>query len=339
MDSSNHCDCLEFQSNIFGFYFLAENGVIGRFTESLKKCSHIRNPSQKVLERIVKSYSTAMIVACDSSQYSYDLYTTVRDLPETFTRLLIDHSYDIIVNGDANLENPNLLSATDKQGNQRIVKVLKVNDDARLSLDDRKSLVEQEVLVCEILSLKDTSLAFASMVAIEVMHGDIRISALVMPRYLTTVAQSAKFYDEIINREGLRLVDALDYMHSKQLVHMDVKGTNIFVGSEAGCPWRIGDFGSCRKLGENVLSTTYFFCNVDARGKPALPKYDWYMLLVAILIESLDDKHSWAQRLKMISSDLICDVKLKQLLNEKLKGNLRQVLVVIANKLEWALES
>jgi serine/threonine protein kinase len=115
------------------------------------------------------------------------------------------------------------------------------------------------------------------------------MSALVMPRCLTTVSQSAKFYDEVINREGLCLVTALDYIHDKGLIHLNVKGSNIFVGKESGSPWCMGDFYSSRQVGEPVLSTTFFFYKKDIRKTPALAEYDWYMLLVVILIESLDD--------------------------------------------------
>ena len=308
-----------------------------RFTRSLARGSYINDPNVKVLHRIASSYSTAMVVACDSCELSYDLYKKVEDLPETFTRLQIKDAYMINVNGDASLDNPNLLSAVHKNGQQLIVKVLKINDDARLSIEDRKSLVAAEVRVCEVLGLKDTSLAFAEMSAIEVMHGDIVISALVMPRYLTTIALSAKFFDEVINREGMRLVTAIDYLHSKKLVHMDIKGSNIFVGTEDRCPWRLGDFGSTRPIGENVLSTTYNFCYVDSRGSPALPKYDWYMLLVAILIESLEDKHSWNTHLKQESKDLICEKKLKTLFSSRLQGCLREVLSAIVNRLDQEL--
>lgn len=83
-----------------------------------------------------------------------------------------------------------------------------------------------------------------------------------------------------------------------------------------------------------VLSTTYSFCNVDSRGKPALPQYDWYMLLVAILIESLDNKHDWNTQLKQESSDLICDDKLKTLLSTRLEGCLGEVLRTILGRLD-----
>ena len=68
------------------------------------------------------------------------------------------------------------------------------------------------------------------MSAIELMHGDIVISALVMPRYLTTIALSAKFFDEVINREGMRLVIAIKYLHSKNLVHMDTRVLTFSLG-------------------------------------------------------------------------------------------------------------
>eukprot|EP01035_Chromulina_nebulosa_P055479 gene55479-76010_t len=65
---------------------------------------------------------------------------------------------------------------------------------------------------------------------------------------------------------------------------MDVKSDNAFIDIDGN--WILGDFG---KLGK----------------EPALPKYDYYMLFVMLLIETLEDKHSF--RVKFIKNDLHVD--------------------------------
>lgn len=311
-------------------------GVYEKFRASVVNHHVVSRPNEKVLNRIALSYATAMMVACEVPELAHDLYRKIKDLPETFTRLQISLEHHINLNGEANLGNPNLLSAVDMSGNQLVVKVLKINDDARLGLEERRTLIAQEMSACDILGLQNTLLPFANIEVIKVQHDNIIFSALKMPKYVNTVASSAKFFYSTLNREGLRLVEAIAYMHSKNLVHMDIKGANIFIGAGSGGPWHLGDFGSSRKIGDLVLSTTFFFYKEDVLGKPALPEYDWYMFLVVILIESLADKHCWTA-LQQESTKHICDVKLRRLFHDMLSGELGQLLRVIADKLEWKL--
>jgi len=91
------------------------------------------------------------------------------------------------------------------------------------------------------------------------------------------------------------MMQALEHMHSLGLVHMDVKGSNILI-DQAG-EWYLGDFGSTRDIGELVITTTPSFYPIDLCNKPAQPKYDWFMLLVTILIEMMPKKHEWATEL------------------------------------------
>jgi serine/threonine protein kinase len=76
-------------------------------------------------------------------------------------------------------------------------------------------------------------------------------------------------------------------MHGKGLVHLDVKGANIFI--DANTNWLLGDFGSCRPIGEIVLSSTDIFFHRRILGLKAQRAYDIYMLLVTFLIQALDD--------------------------------------------------
>lgn len=62
------------------------------------------------------------------------------------------------------------------------------------------------------------------------------------------------------------------------------------------------------------------------------------MLLVAILIESLDNKRDWITHLQQESSDLICDEKLNTLLNTRLEGCPKDVLLTIIDRLNSTSE-
>ena len=82
-------------------------------------------------------------------------------------------------------------------------------------------------------------------------------------------------------------------MHAQGYVHMDVKGDNVFVDNSGA--WFLGDFGSACRMSEVIRTTTptFYHCSM---GTNAIPKYDWFMLLVLLLVE-LEDKDEWYQRL------------------------------------------
>jgi serine/threonine protein kinase len=91
--------------------------------------------------------------------------------------------------------------------------------------------------------------------------------------------------------QGREILRALRFIHTPGLVHTDVKGDNIFI--DATGKWLLGDFGPCRPIGEEILSTTDMFCFCKLLGEKDHPKYDLFMLLVVLLIESLPNKHDF----------------------------------------------
>ena len=69
---------------------------------------------------------------------------------------------------------------------------------------------------------------------------------------------------------------------------MDVKVMNVFVDQYAVC--HLGDCGSCKPIGVPVTSCSITFCYEDTRGLIANPKYDYFMFLVMILIECMENR-------------------------------------------------
>lgn len=182
-----------------------------------------------------------------------------------------------------------------------MIKLIRIYPDAVISSPQRTQLSEMEIQVCKLLELSNTgksvSLIQAEIVDIDLpvsqlqIHG--KMSAIVMPRYATTIAQSPAFYLDVVVEKGRSLFEALKFMHARNVVHMDVKSDNIFLDLDGR--WLLGDFGSCRFIGETILSTTEMFYHSRLIGKPALPCYDFFMLLVVLLIETLPDKRSYRQ--------------------------------------------
>eukprot|EP00198_Chlamydomonas_reinhardtii_P009986 XP_001699323.1 predicted protein [Chlamydomonas reinhardtii] len=97
-----------------------------------------------------------------------------------------------------------------------------------------------------------------------------------------------------------RMVEALEWIHRKGFVHMDVKADNIFV--DAAGRWWLGDFGSAVPKGSAITSTTRWFAPPAAAkaAATAVPEYDWHMLAVALVIEVLRRVglgHKWQEML------------------------------------------
>jgi hypothetical protein len=97
-------------------------------------------------------------------------------------------------------------------------------------------------------------------------------------------------------------------------VHLDLKGENVFCTVEGS--WFIGDFGSMRPVGQPVLSTTTDYYTEDIIHKPAAFKYDWFMLLVLLVIETLNIKHkAWRAVLHRENTSFVSEVQLFRLVS------------------------
>ena len=78
--------------------------------------------------------------------------------------------------------------------------------------------------------------------------------ALKMSWYVGSLVNLPQLSEGLIYTGGMRMKAALLFMHSKGLVHMDVKLTNILVDHEGA--WFLSDFGSSTMQSEPVWSFT-----------------------------------------------------------------------------------
>mmetsp|Transcript_21654 Transcript_21654/g.31067 ORF Transcript_21654/g.31067 Transcript_21654/m.31067 type:complete len:248 (+) Transcript_21654:353-1096(+) len=196
--------------------------------------------------------------------------------------------------------NPFIVSAISSTGVPLVIKVLRIDPDAPTN---RKLLLDMEIQACEILELsnknKTVSFIQAEIFNINLPENNLNIDikskmkVIVMPRYAGTITQSPKFNQNVIVREGKKLLKALKFMHNHNIVHMDVKGDNILLDYNGN--WLLGDFGSCRFIGDSILSTTEMFYPSNILCLPAHPCYDYFMLLVVLLIESLEKKRYYRE--------------------------------------------
>jgi hypothetical protein len=272
------------------------SGALSAFKASLARAK-INAPQKSVLDTLVRRFPMQMTVAAGDTDSAVELYEELKMLPSTTTTARLKEQTQIHLNGPAGAENINILIGSRSDKTPVMVKILIATaNHPKLSFGTLTDACRKEAQVCERLGLSSTTLPFVQSEVVDI--GDSRgvfRKAIVMPTYVRTVADSARLWPASLIDGSKRMVQALNYMHSLNLVHMDVKGSNILI-DQAG-DWYLGDFGSARDINDVVITTTPSFYPTDLCGLPALPKYDWFMLLVTILIELMPKKHEWAKKL------------------------------------------
>lgn len=157
---------------------------------------------------------------------------------------------------------------------------------------------EKELKVCQDLKLDtmnlsdpENALTPVRVCRISKRHG-LDIAVMVMPQFVATLVKPPKW----IEPEGLvlgakRIIRALNSIHQAGLVHMDVKGANIFVDQNGA--WYLGDFGSCVPVDTPIISYTRMFYwkrfnlgDIPSEScEKAKFQYDWQMLAVALVVQ------------------------------------------------------
>ena len=307
------------------------------FVELLRQ-GRINRPEPKVLEKIRASFASELLVNIDTVTSAVHFYSEVCALPSTITKAIVLKQEGVLVNGPLMSDKPKLLMGSREDGRQLAVKLLFVDNDDVRPVKDREAEMDNEVQCCKDLALSADGLA--ALVSYEVVtlvvpsefvqqtrkHGG-QFTALLMPRYLGSVARGPMFSKTVLAREARRLFGALRHIHAQGYVHMDVKGDNVFYDDKSF--WFLGDFGSACRVGTAVHSTTEVFYHNEILGQPALAKYDWFMLLVMLLIE-FENKEVWGLRFieqgqLKVSSVLVMNEALRVIGEETYPHDLRDV--------------
>jgi len=276
-------------------------------------------PKRSVLLKISKvmtKFEFDFAIGDDTGERAFEIYDGYEKLPKTFTCAAVANALNVTINGPCmGDEKPFLLSANDENDVPCMVKVLRIDMDSPVhsNLKLAEYHMEKDVLTILDFSGGQPGLIKAKFLEVSVPRGETSVLsgatavphkdekkgdaansivyAILMPRYITTVAKSPKFHVKTLLVQVTKFVETLEYIHSNNIVHLDIKGDNIFI--DANGEWFIGDFGSCKRIGDTVVTTTTLFHWQNIVGKKATPHFDYSMLLVMLLIELLPDKHSF----------------------------------------------
>jgi hypothetical protein len=263
---------------------------------------NVNNPRVvSVLERLVRSDRNLEVGSVNTAM-AVTVYENVKEFAASETKSCIANELKMKVNGSVFENAPFILSAHDCKDTPKLLKILRVPEgvsalatrqqDLRYEAESVK--FKHEAIVPMERNIIDVDLELSTKANCRTGKNEV----LVMPWYNSTLNQHPSNCLNWIAVQGRRILDALYYLHSYSdeksgYVHMDVKAMNVFVDHQGIC--FLGDFGSCKPIGETITSCSINFCWKDVFGLPAHPVYDYFMLLLMLLIECLEDRRLYTQ--------------------------------------------
>lgn len=165
------------------------------------------------------------------------------------------------INGPVSINSP------DENMDQLVIKLLRVSPDIPYDKQRKEFLQEKET--CSTLCLEKPQVALCPVQIISIEYDKRFYVALKMPRFLNTLQDVPRVFHHAILFKGRKLAEAVSYMHTKEIVHMDIKADNIFISADKMWVIRKIQIGYGEK------------------------KYDWFMLLLVFIKECLEYRSKW----------------------------------------------
>jgi hypothetical protein len=277
-----------------------------RFEELLKKANIIR-PKVHVMERLQKVNAVAIMTAGTALE-ALHWYDWARELPQSVTRGVFKNLTGYELDG-MHPQIDGIIQAGNDNNQSFMFKIAKCGEHEAFAATAVNG--GPFVVGCRFERAEYTNDDGVQRV----------LEGLIMHRYECSLDLSPyQLAPQNLLHRAKAMILAINHIHSRNIVHMDVKEGNIFIKDGQ---WFLGDFGSCVLIEEAVLSTTRgCYPDSDLIGKPAAWRYDWYMLCVVIVRQL--DVHNPFEPGDVESSQMVNRINLSK--NEELKGLLTSLL-------------
>jgi hypothetical protein len=237
---------------------------VAAFKQKLAQC-HINRPDEKTMQRVMVFFAARMQAAAQPSadpDVARFLYEEAKAMLGTTTRAVIRDQQHISINGPWQPGVPFLVTAADlDSGELLVLKIL-----ARTSQSQQQAAIAELQAVrqlqldtlqlpgCVLVPTHPVQITIHQEDAATFQLGEGSYNALRMPWFACNLASLPQLSQQLIAAGGRRLQEALHTMHQAQLLHCDVKGSNVLLDSSGS--WYLGDFGSCVSFGKKITSCT-----------------------------------------------------------------------------------
>ena len=153
-----------------------------------------------------------------------------------------------------------MLTGADESGRPLLVKIL-IGEACFISESMAVDILQLENPIVPLVPARTRS------IDIKGINSFLRkYECVIMPQFTTTASKMESLFSiNAIVAGGERIKNALHFIHSRGLVHMDVKPPNIFVDTDGN--WFLGDYGSCVKIGETIHSCSEQFLPVSTQNQ------------------------------------------------------------------------
>lgn len=260
---------------------------LDQFKILLRK-ANIQRPDQSVMNKVVKYFFNRVMIIETPTQ-ALELYYDAKNYPGTITKAFIKERLGIRINGPIFPESSVVYAGCNEDGCPVAIKILSQGMRSDSEIKAIKTLDLENVA-------EDIGIVKGKINTLDIADNDAGVFyrngswiCFIMPHYPASLASMpGPLPLQVIFEQGTRIKSALDWIHCKNLVHMDIKPANILVSTDG--LWYICDFGSCVKRGGKFVSFSEFYLplNFNQKYKNAEPELDYYMLAVTLLIVAID---------------------------------------------------
>jgi len=234
-------------------------------------------PCPNIMSRLQRLRDTVIITA-ETRNDALFWYKWVQQLPQTITRDNFLKVTGYTLSG-MHLEIEGILHAWNREGRMYMLKLLRP--------------ATYEALFASKVNGKPFIVASSYQCADHIDTAGVRhfCGGLLMRRFdLSLSAHRFKFSVDVLLNRCKAMIIAINSIHSANVVHMDIKASNIFLRDGL---WFLGDFGACVNHGDPIRATTedcYMLPINEILGSPAQWHHDWFAMAL-VFVRMLQDKY------------------------------------------------
>jgi len=292
------------------------------YFKSLLAKMYITRPKNDVIWKIQRMFSSRYLGVTTAEQ-AVELYELAKSYPGTTTAACIEKEFGVKLNGLLSAESDTAIITGVDSGKPVLVKVLsgegavsEERAEKELKLQNPSTETLMPLRICKVDIPKEDAPELK-------LVGHV---CAIMPHYPTDLAKVGRLLSKAdLYNGGLAMVNALTFIHSCNLVHMDVKPSNIFLTTSGN--WVLGDYGSMTPIGALVFSTTSMFLPEPVvKKKRARPGFDFYMLAASLVSLLTNDLHDILKNGQMLSDTQKIEMIIATIDHEPLQNLLNELL-------------